>query len=594
MKINNTIPQKTLNKAQELLDLVYEIGLLAHQSQDLQSVLEAISERILKETGASYAEIALVDETFQNTVLSVGFLKNGSSLPSGHRQPLNAGIIGKVITTGRSICIEDKVDSTEYVNFVPGMQSELAVPLFFAGQTIGVLNVESEQVGQFGPRDIALLQAIANPVALAIENARLYQEEKKRRKQMAMLNQLNRVLTSTVDVDMLLDRVVEAIRKQLDYPFVAIGLPDKDRNKVVLKAVSSIHPVDLPIGHTQDISEGVTGEVMATGNSILVPDVKKRENYIPAHNDFLCEMCCPLRVGDRLVGCLDAEDHKTFAFNNDDLVVFETIADHIAQAVENAENLRRMNQLREDLSHMVVHDLRNPLAVIYSSLDMLGMSEAKIPETKKKRYLDTARACCDQLILQLDSLLEIHKIETGRLELYREILSPDDLISRAIDSLAVKAELSGKSITSEKDDPLPKVNVDRKLFFRVLQNLVMNALKFTKRGGHIHVSVRRAAGNVARKYLENGGVLFSVRDDGCGIPPDELEHIFEKFTTLKSQHINATTDAGIDVLRGAGLGLTFCRLITLAHKGAIWAESELGKGSTFHVLLPAVTMEPFY
>ncbi|NIO81242.1 MAG: GAF domain-containing protein [Candidatus Aminicenantes bacterium] len=582
-----------MKKAQELLDLVYEIGLMAHQSQDLKAVLQSISERILKETHAFFVAIGLVDEARQEAELSVGVVKNGGTVPLGYRQPINDGIVGKAMTTGQLIYIKDTSKSEEYVNLIPGTKSELAIPLFLGGKLIGVLNVESEHVGHFGPEDIALLQAIANPVALAIENARLYQEEKKRQKQMATLNQLNRVLTSTVDVDALLDRVVEAIREQLNYPFVGIGLPDKDSKKLVLKAISSIHPVDLPIGHTQDIGVGVVGEVMATGKSLLVPDVRKRENYVPMHKDFLCEMCCPLRVGDRLVGCLNAEDHKTFAFNEDDLVVFETIADHIAQAVENAENLRRMNQMREDLSHMVVHDLRNPLSVIYSSLDMLGMSESLIPETKKKRYLDTARACCDQLILQLDSLLEIHKIETGRLELYLEILSPDELVSRAIDSLTVKAELSGKSISSDKVDPLPKVNVDRELFFRVLQNLVMNALKFTKRGGHIHVSVRRAAKNVARKYLKNGGVLFSVRDDGCGIPADKLEHIFEKFTTLKSQHVDTTADAGTDPLRGAGLGLTFCRLITLAHKGAIWAESELGKGSTFHVLLPSVTRDSF-
>jgi len=320
-----------------------------------------------------------------------------------------------------------------------------------------------------------------------------------------------------------------------------------------------------------------------------VTDVTKRKNYIPAHKDFLCEMCCPLRVGERLVGCLDAADYKTFAFNEHDLALFETIADHIAQAVDNAENLRRINQMREDLSHMVVHDLRNPLSVIYSSLDMLGMSDSLISETKKKRYLDTARVCCDQLILQLDSLLEIHKIETGKLELCLEIFSPGELVSRAIDSLTVKAELSGKSITNDKDDHLPSVNVDRDLFSRVLQNLVMNALKFTRRGGHIHVSVRRVDGNAAGKYPENEGVLFSVRDDGCGIPADELGNIFEKFTTLKAHHSAANTDTGTDVLRGAGLGLTFCRLVTVAHKGTIWAESELGKGSTFHVLLPTVS-----
>jgi signal transduction histidine kinase len=578
-----------MKKAQELLDLVYEIGLMAHQSRDLKAVLQSISERILKETHAFFVAIGLVDEVRREAELSVGVKRDGGTVPLGYRQPISNGVVGKAMTTGQLVYVKDILKIENYVNLVPGMRSELAIPLFLGNKLIGILNVESDRVGHFGPEDISLLQAIANPVALAIENARLYQEEKKRQKQMATLNKLNRVLTSTVNVDALLVRVVKAIRKQLDYPFAAIGLPDRDRNKVVLKAYSSIHPVELPIGHTQEFGEGVAGEVMAAGKSLLVTDVTKRQNYVPAHKDFLCEMCCPLRVGGRLVGCLDAADYKTFAFNEHDLAVFETIADHIAQAVDNAENLRRINQMREDLSHMVVHDLRNPLSVIYSSLDMLGMSDSLISETKKKRYLDTARVCCDQLILQLDSLLEIHKIETGKLELCLEIFSPGELVSRAIDSLTVKAELSGKSITNDKDDHLPSVNVDRDLFSRVLQNLVMNALKFTRRGGHIHVSVRRVDGNAAGKYLENEGVLFSVRDDGCGIPADELGNIFEKFTTLKTHHGAANTDTGTDVLRGAGLGLTFCRLVTAANKGTIWAESELGKGSPFHVLLPTVS-----
>ncbi|UCH92887.1 MAG: GAF domain-containing sensor histidine kinase, partial [Candidatus Aminicenantes bacterium] len=540
---------------------------------------KSISERILQETGASFAGVGLVDETHRKAMLAVGVMKKKGSIPLGYSQPLHEGIVGRALTTGQLVCVKDTAKSKEYVDLVPGMRSELVVPLTFGGRVIGILDVESEQVGQFGDTDIALIQAIANPLALAIENARLYQEERKRYTQVAMLNQLSQVLTSTIDVDKLLNRVVETIREQLKYGFVAAGLLD-EKNRVVLKAISSIYPVDLPIGHSLDIGEGITGEVLATGKSLLVPDVKEWKNYVPAHKDFHCEMCCPLRVADRVFGYLDAEDTKPFAFDEKDLVMFETVADHIAQAVENAENLRRVNKLREDLAKMIVHDLRNPLSVIFSSLEMLDFPELELPEAKRKKYLKTAKTSCHEVFTLVDTLLELQKIESGKLKLHRVKVNPTDIVLHTVNSLHVKAEAAGKLLTYDFPDDLPNVEMDRSLFIRVLQNLVMNAIKFTVRGGHIHISIKPTSKLILQKHLKTAkaGVLFSVQDDGCGIPPGELNNIFDKFTTLEPR--------SRDKARGTGLGLTFCRKVTLAHKGTIWAESEVGKGSTFHVLLP--------
>lgn len=568
-----------MKKALKLVELIYELGLLAHHSHDLESVLRSISKRILKETLASFTGIALVDENHKELVLTVGVLKNGDILSPGHRQPLSKGIVGKTIRTGQLTCVENTGESEDYVNLVPGMRSELAVPLFFGGEVIGVLNIESDQVGQFGETEIALLQAIANPIALAIENARLYQEERKRYSQVSMLNQLNRVLTSTVNVDILIKRVLDTIRKQLGYTFVAIGLLSEDK-KVVLKAMSTTYSVDLPIGHTQEMGEGVTGEVLATGKSLLIPDVRKRKNVVLTHPELLCEMCCPLRVGDRIFGSLDAEETKPFAFDQNDLMILETVADHIAQAVENAENLHRVNKLRDDLSKMIVHDLRNPLSVIFSSLEMLDLPELKLPETKRTKYLKTAKTSCSEIFTLLDTLLELQKIEEGKLELHYDKVNPTEIILHIVNSLHVKTEAAGKFLTYDFPENLPYVKVDRKLFIRVLQNLVMNAIKFTVRGGHIHITIKPSSAQILHKHLKTAkaGVLFSVRDDGCGIPSSELNNIFDKFTTLKPQSRSKT--------RGTGLGLTFCRQVTMAHNGTIWAESRLGKGSTFHVLLP--------
>lgn len=563
----------------KMVNLIYEIGLMAHRSHDLESVLQSISERILQETGASFAAVGLVDEAQKKAFLAVGIMKEKGPIPLGYSQPLHEGLVGKALTTGQLVCVEDTSKLEEYIDLVPGMRSELVVPLIFAGRVIGIMDLESDRVGQFSETDIALLQAIANPLALAIENARLYQEERKRYTQMAMLNHLSRVLTSTVHLEKLLTRVVETVRKQLKYPFAAVGLLD-EKNKLVLRAVSSIYPVALPIGHSQDIGEGVTGEVLASGKSLLIRDVKERENYVPAHKDFQCEMCCPLRVGDRVFGYLDAEDIKPFAFDENDLMIFETVADHIAQAVENAENLCRVNKLREDLSNMIVHDLRNPLSVIFSSLEVLDFENLNFSETERKKYLESAMASCNELIVLLDTLVELQSIEMGKLRLRCEKLKPEKILQAVVKTLQVKAEIVGKTLTCDMPRRLPAVEVDGELFIRVLQNLVMNAIKFTGCGGHIHISVKKAGGNIVEEQLEKAypGVLFSVQDDGCGIPAAETENIFNKFTTLKRQ--------SPDTPRGTGLGLTFCREVVLAHKGKIWAESEVGKGSTFHVLLP--------
>jgi two-component system, NtrC family, sensor histidine kinase KinB len=564
-----------------LVDLIHEIGLLAHHSQDLQSVLKSISQRILKNTNASLVAIALVSENPDEFVLSVGVVEGGGVLPLGKRMSIGTGIVGKVISSGQLMVIQDTSKVKEFIQYVPGMKSELTVPLIFGGKVIGVINLESKNINQFVQADISLLQAIASPVALSIENARLYQEERKRYTQMAMLNKINRVLTSTMNIDTLLDRVVETIRKQFNYHFVAIGLLDEN-NKIVLKSMSSSYPVDLPIGHAQEIGEGVAGTVLETGKSLLIPDIRNYDNMVPTHKDLLCEMCCPLRVGERTIGYLDAEAIIINSFEEDDLMVLELVADHISQAIDNAENLRRVNKLKENLTQMIIHDLRNPLTVIHSSIEMMENYGADLSHEKTKYYLDSAKSSCHDLIVLMESLLELQKIEEGKLDIKTERIHPSEIVKTVANTLKIKAEVMGKTLTYNIADQLPEVFVDRKLFLRVLQNLVINAIKFTQQGGRIQISLRPAAKNFLSKHSIsfNEGILFSIKDTGSGIPPGELKNIFNKFTTLKSKVFQKPFRIG------TGLGLTFCREVTYAHKGKIWAESELGKGSTFHILLP--------
>jgi signal transduction histidine kinase len=419
-------------------------------------------------------------------------------------------------------------------------------------------------------------------MALAIENAKLYQEIRKRYTQMAILNKIHRVLTSTMNIDTLLNRIVDTIRKELNYGFVAIGLLDEN-NKIILKSLSSTYPVDIPVGHSQEPGVGVAGTVVSKGKSLLIPDIRKYKNVVPTHLDLLCEMCCPLRVGKRTIGYLDAESTEANYFSEDDLMVLEMVADHISQAIDNAENLRRVNKLKENLTQMIIHDLRNPLTVIHSSIEMMENYGADLSHKKTQYYLDSAKTSCNDVIVLMESLLELQKIEEGKLDLKTEYVHPSLLVETVGNSLKIKAEVMGKTLTYSIENHLPDILVDKKLFLRVLQNLVINAIKFTDPGGRIDISASYADKKTIRKYTDSfkTGILFSIKDTGSGIPPGELKNIFNKFTTLKNK-------APRKAFRiGTGLGLTFCREVTYAHKGIIWAESELNKGSTFFILVPA-------
>jgi len=565
--------------ALELATRIYEIGLLTGQSGTLDDVIQAMVQRILQETDASYVGIGLIDAGRRMVEHRWGVLDDGRVQPQGHCQPIGRGVVGQVAATGQSLCLDDVQTFSDYFDVVPGMRSEAAVPLKIGERIIGVLDAESRDVGVFGPASLAMLQALATPVAQAIQNARVVQEERRRANQLTMLNRVSRILTSTMDLDELLERTVEMIRELMDYDLVAVGLLDASGERVVLRAASSRARLDLPIGHSHRLGQGVTGEVVRSGRSLLIPDVQEWPNYISALSTIRCEMCCPLRAGNESFGFLDAESNEPGAFDGQDLLLLETLADHISKAVANVQNLERINQMRDELSSMVVHDLRSPISVIRSSLDML---EPRLADPEGSRsYLARAQSACDEMLVLIGGLLDLRKLESGEIELKLDPCSAGDLAREVKRRMAVVAEVREITLEVEEEQGLPMARLDLELITRVLENLAANALKYTPAGGQVTIEACRAPEQVARERLSGAAtaVLYRVSDTGPGIPAEARERIFDKFAVLESRQAGRGPSTG--------LGLNFCKQAVSAHGGAIWVESGGEQGSVFCVLLPA-------
>jgi signal transduction histidine kinase len=579
--------------ALEAANKIYEIGLLANQSTDLTEVFRAIVGRIASETGASYAGISLVDRKRQLIVHKECVLREGKPPPEGHTQAIGVGVVGQVVATGRPYSLPDISLFSDYISLVEGMRSELAVPLKLGGEVIGVVNVESKELGKFGATTQAVLQALASPIAQAIRSAQLFHAERLRRKQLGLLNQVSSIINATHTLDELLLRACRSIRERLGYGLVAICMVDEKRKNITLAAVATEGPNEVSVGYSQSLGTGVVGEVAVTGASMLVPDVRQRSNYVSVNDQMLSEMCCPLKSRGKVIGCLDAENAAAGSFDGQDLMLLETIAEHLSQAIANRWTLERISQLKNDLTSMIVHDLRSPVTVIQSTLQLLAAQSRKKtsapqeenpapyrPRRDPRSYIQHAQRSCDEMLVLIDSLLELQKLESGDLQLNPSRCAPGDMPRRVAARLAIVAESREITLEAASSDDLPSALLDLDLVSRVLQNLVSNALKFTPPKGRVTVMAAVAPESLLTQRLPSAkrGLLFTVRDTGPGIPEDEQERIFEKFGVVESRR------SGVKV--STGLGLAFCKQAVNAHRGEVWVENLAEGGSAFYVLLP--------
>jgi signal transduction histidine kinase len=235
---------------------------------------------------------------------------------------------------------------------------------------------------------------------------------------------------------------------------------------------------------------------------------------------------------------------------------------------ENYRRLQELEKLRDDLTHMIIHDLRTPLNAMMMGLQAMEMMGDLNAEQREMQHI--TRKGGETLLGIINDLLDISKMENGALPLELREIAPADLIAAAVRQVAPLANSQNLTLAAELAPHLPRFVADEAKLLRTLVNLLGNALKFTLPGGTVKVA--------ARPDHDGRSLLFSVHDTGEGIPSEAFGRIFEKFGQVESRHGGRTMSTG--------LGLTFCKLVVEAHGGHISVESAPGEGSTFSFTIP--------
>jgi PAS domain S-box-containing protein len=321
--------------------------------------------------------------------------------------------------------------------------------------------------------------------------------------------------------------------------------------------------------------------VMATGAPVLEADITSafiRASFAEAEQRRVVEaleprslICVPLVASGKPLGALTlVTSGSGRRYDIADLSLAADLARRAAIVVEHARLFHEAQQAtraRDDVLAVVAHDLRNPLNTVTMAVSL--MLETTPPErVEERRQVEIVRRAADRMNRMIQDLLDVKRMESGRLTTDLRPELPATLINDTIDMLRPLATGSTIRLEADIEDNLPPVLADAARVQQVLSNLVGNAIKFTPRSGRI---------TVCAEHID-GEVRFGVIDTGPGIPAEQLPHIFGRFWQAK------TSDR-----RGIGLGLAIAKGIVEAHNGRIWVESHVGLGSTFYFTLPAAT-----
>jgi sigma-B regulation protein RsbU (phosphoserine phosphatase) len=333
-----TKPQ--LDASAEVLGTLAEIGQEINSSLDLDKVLEKIAELVKRLIDYEIFTVMLVDEESGRLFhrFAIGF---SPEIVDSWHIPIGQGITGTAAATGEAVRVADVSKDPRYINAIEAVRSELAVPLMYKGKAIGVLDIQSRQLDYFTRDQQNILTLLASRLAIAIENARLFQRARGQAETLLVLNEIARETSSILELEKLLTRAAELIKRVIDYQILSIMLYDEETKMFR-------HRLDVKYGQTMQgklrvaATEGIVGAAAALRQPVRVPDTTADPRYLMVNPETRSELALPLIHKNRVVGVLDLESPELDYFTEEHVQVLSILASQLAVSMENARLYERV------------------------------------------------------------------------------------------------------------------------------------------------------------------------------------------------------------------------------------------------------------
>jgi len=475
---------------------------------------------------------------------------------------------------------------------VAGWRSVLSVPMLREGKSVGAITVARAAAGMFSENHVELLKTFADQAVIAVENVRLFKELQARTteltqsvEQLTALGEVSRAVTSTLDVETVLDTVVSRARQLAGADGCLIYEYDEGSQQFHSRATDNLGAAYAEALRATPLrkGEGVSGRAAEVGEAVQVPDITEPSAYQSGVRDITIQagyravLSVPLLREDEIIGSLILIRKTPGEFSPEIVEALKTFATQSALAIQNARLFREIEDKGRELElaskHKsqflanMSHELRTPLNAIlgYTELLLDGIY-GEVPE-KARETMGRIERSGRHLLALINDVLDLSKIEAGQLTLSLADYSLSEIVNTVVTAMEPLAAEKGLALQVALEPSLPLARGDDRRLSQVLLNLVGNAVKFTD-AGEVRIEGK----------VSDGAFLVSVSDTGPGIAAEHQTSIFDEFQQVDSSN---TRKKG-----GTGLGLSIARRILALHGGRIWVESAPGEGATFSFTLP--------
>lgn len=568
------------------LSILMAIGQALASSLERGPVLETVHREVNRIFDASNFFIALHRTGEPEFEFALHF-EHGERRPV-ERRLLGLGMTGHILRTAERLLFASTQEWQDFAarNGIARLgeppKSWMGVPLVAGEATVGVMVIQSyEAEGLYAQQDLELFSAIAAQVALTVRNARLYEDAQARAREMDVIAATGRDLNSTLDLATILGRIASGVWKLLTRDSVAIFFEEAEEGTFKTAAVAGASVEELQ-GVTFGLGHGILGSVAQRGKAEIIADTTQdpRALHIPGTAPEVAGdkiMVVPFFALDRVIGVIAVwRSASEPSFQPGDLAFLEGIGRQASVAIRNARlygqakaaqaQAEQANRAKSDFLANMSHELRTPLNAI------LLFSELLLEEVRERGMvdlmedLDRIQGAGRHLLSLIDDVLDLSKIEAGRMSVFLEECDVDALLAEVSATVHPLVAKNRNRFELDIDPSLKSIYTDHRKLRQTLFNLLSNAAKFTQDGRIL-----------LRARPEGGCVLFQVVDTGIGMNPGQLGRIFQAFAQAE--------DSTSRLYGGTGLGLTLCRKFVDLLKGELLVESTPGEGSTFTVRL---------